>query len=50
MKLTAQFVARNGVQFLDKLMVREQVSEGRDRRLYMCIFLENCEKPAATRD
>ena len=25
-KLTAQFVARNGAQFLDKLMVREQVS------------------------
>ena len=24
-KLTAQFVARNGAQFLDKLMMREQV-------------------------
>ena len=26
-KLTAQFVARNGAQFLDKLMVREQVGK-----------------------
>ena len=25
MKLTAQFVARNGASFLDKLMMREQV-------------------------
>ncbi len=24
-KLTAQFVARNGTQFLDKLMMKEQV-------------------------
>ena len=27
-KLTAQFVARNGAQFLDKLMMREQVRDG----------------------
>lgn len=33
-KLTAQFVARNGAQFLDKLMVREQVS-----RMVVCVAL-----------
>ena len=45
-KLTAMFVAKNGTSFLDKLMMREQVSQPRLCLLlptYMhCLLFSNC--------